>query len=157
MYSDSSLPSSGCRGCAKITESEKRQSEETIISDDGEFGFPGAFLSRNCALSVPGSCMMFSSPHDQAALTILQIMLKLIRIPRLFPSYIWQPFHQKLTYNPQRLVPIYTTVYPMARKAILVSSNLNQSVLLCCRRLWHIPRPSIEKLIKRWGVSGCES
>jgi hypothetical protein len=151
MYSDSSLPSSGCRGCAKITESEKRQSEETIISDDGEFGFPGAFLSHNCALSVRGSCMMFSSPHDQAALTVLQIMIKLIRISRLFSS------HQKLTYNPQRLVPIYTTVYPMARKAILVSSNLNQSVLLCCIRLWHIPRPSIEKLIKRWGVSGCES
>lgn len=45
MYSDSSLPSGGCKGCAKITESEKQQSEETTISDDGEFGFLGLFTS----------------------------------------------------------------------------------------------------------------
>lgn len=45
MYSDSSLPVGGCRGCAKITESEKQQSEETVISDDGESSFSSVFTS----------------------------------------------------------------------------------------------------------------
>jgi hypothetical protein len=53
MYSDSSLPVGGCRGCAKITESEKQQFEETIISDDGEFGFSSVFTSPKVPFFLP--------------------------------------------------------------------------------------------------------
>lgn len=82
---------------------------------------------------------MFNSSHGQAALTILQIMIILIRIASV--PMVLTSDSPLLTYNPQRLVPIYSRASPAARKAIPVSSNLDQSVLLHCIRLLHIPPP----------------
>jgi hypothetical protein len=82
---------------------------------------------------------MLSFSQSQAALTLLQIMIKLTRIASVPILHLTALSCQMLTYNPQRLVPIYSRASPAARKAILGSSNLDQSVLLHCTRLLHIP------------------
>lgn len=68
-------------------------------------------------------------------------MIQLTRIPSVPILHLAALSCQMLTYNPQRLVRIYSRASPAARKAILVSSDLDQSVLLHCIRLLHIPPP----------------